>query len=132
MGQVNVYKNQNVQFPMVYYSGSNQPPPMPIYPEVLTPDTGLKEFSKTKDSIQNAQFPMVYYPESNQQSPIPFMPMPIYPEVPTPETGLIELSKAEDSKHKELKRNKRLSEPKLEPWTWSWFFYHLSRYRPMK
>ena len=88
MGQVNVYKNQKAQFPMVYYPGSNKPPPIPF--------------------------------------------MPIYPEIPTPETGLIELSKAEDSKQKELKRTKRLSEPKLEPWTWSWFFYHLSRYRPMK
>ena len=75
MGQVNVYKNQNAQFPKLYYPGFNQPPQ------------------------------------------IPFKPMPIYPEVPTQKTGLIELSKAEDSKQKELKRTKRLSEPKLEPWT---------------
>ena len=79
---------------------------------------------------QNSQFQMVYHPESNQLPPIPFMPMSIYQEVPTPETGLKELSK--DSDQEELKRIKRLSEPKLEPWTWSWFFYHLSRYRPMK
>ena len=90
---------------------------------------------------QNTQFPMAYIP------PIPFLPMPIHPGVPnlnqnnakvpqnTQETGLKDkpqIPKTEDSSQISLERTKRLSEPKLEPWTWSWFFYHLSRYRPMK